>query len=806
MKKSPNNIIIACSLCILVLAIFGFFGHLLNFTVLASARAAYIPMAQSTAACFIVLVLVFTAYARGLLAGYKRAAAIFLISGITLFGFLKFIEYFIMPDSSFENIFVESKSNLGDIPVNIMSHMTGFNFCLAGMATLFILLKEKRLKHPGAPKNIAGILGVIVSIIAFTFILGYIYGHPLLYSSAEAVPMAITTAIAFLLSGIALVSMAGDSAVPLVYFAGESTSARLLRIFVPLVVSTSIIQSILQYFVFVDYAINNVMLSTAAITVFALLVGIIISRIGFRMGETFDRVMLERNKALEDLKISELRFREIFENMYSGVALYEAVDGGEDFIFKDFNHAAERLSRVKREDVLGRRVSEVFPGVKDFGLFRVFQNVWRTGRAGYLPAALYKDQRLSAWYENYVYKLPCGELVVIYTDISEQKRRDELLRESEAKYQDLYDNAPDMFASVDLKTKNIIECNNAFLRNTGYSKEELVGKSVFGVYFDGDLCEAKKIYDQLLNSGSVHNKEIRIKRKDGSMLDVSLNASVVHDDKENILYSRSIYRDVTERKIAEENLRDYHEHLEKEVRKRTEQLSIVNKELEIRRRLSDIGQLSASLAHELRNPLGAIKIAAYNIRRKRQNALLDSHLENIDKKIAECDLIIKNFLNYAKLNSPAYESTDIHSVLEECISGFKKKYIAWEVDVKMKSNCGRGLLIEADSLQINELFSNLLDNAYQSFEDKKGSIAIELSCCGKENRFVIIFSDNGSGIEEEKISMVFEPFFTTKVRGMGLGLTVCKQIVDLHKGTINIESEKDKGTTVSIGLPLKKDL
>ena len=130
----------------------------------------------------------------------------------------------------------------------------------------------------------------------------------------------------------------------------------------------------------------------------------------------------ERKELEERVKKEEHSFKVLFENMKSGVAIYEAAGNGSNFIFKDINKAGERLSRAKREDVIGKKVTEAFSGIKEFGLFEVFQKVWKTGEAQYHPVSLYKDGRLSSWYENFVFKLPTGEIVAIYEDVTERRR------------------------------------------------------------------------------------------------------------------------------------------------------------------------------------------------------------------------------------------------------------------------------------------------------------------------------------------------------------------------------------------------
>ena len=126
------------------------------------------------------------------------------------------------------------------------------------------------------------------------------------------------------------------------------------------------------------------------------------------------------------------RLKGIFDHMESGVAIYRAVDDGNDFVFVDFNPAGTRMEQVKREDVIGKRVTEVFPGVKESLVLDAFRRVWKTGEKEFLAPWFYKDDRISGWRENVIFKLPSGEIVGVCEDVSEQKkseRRMEIMHE-----------------------------------------------------------------------------------------------------------------------------------------------------------------------------------------------------------------------------------------------------------------------------------------------------------------------------------------------------------------------------------------
>lgn len=136
----------------------------------------------------------------------------------------------------------------------------------------------------------------------------------------------------------------------------------------------------------------------------------------------------ERYEAEQALLANETRFRELFNSMSSGVAVYEAKNlGAGDFIFVDFNRAAERIEKIRKDQVIGRSLLEVFPGAREFGLFAVLQRVWQTGKPEHHPISLYKDNRLTGWRENYLYKLPSGEVVAIFEDVTARKQAESKL-------------------------------------------------------------------------------------------------------------------------------------------------------------------------------------------------------------------------------------------------------------------------------------------------------------------------------------------------------------------------------------------
>ncbi|MBN2546416.1 MAG: PAS domain-containing protein [Spirochaetes bacterium] len=230
-------------------------------------------------------------------------------------------------------------------------------------------------------------------------------------------------------------------------------------------------------------------------------------------------------------------------------------------------------------------------------------------------------------------------------------------------------------------------------------------------------------------------------------------------------------------------------------------------ELELSKRLSSIGKLAATVAHELRNPLAVIESACYNIERKCKNIEKDieieKHIINIEKKISEAEQIIINLLAYARIKLPNYEKTNIVNLMNDCIDTSLNRFLNYNIDISKNYSDDKIYNVEIDQNQMKEVIINIIINAIQSFKNEKGRLKISINPIGE--CIELIIEDNGSGIEKEDVNKIFEPFFTRKSKGTGLGLSISKEIINLHKGTIIINSKKDIGTKVIIILPKKSE-
>ncbi len=163
----------------------------------------------------------------------------------------------------------------------------------------------------------------------------------------------------------------------------------------------------------------------------------------------------------------EKNFSELFDNINSAIAIYEVSQNGHDFIFKYFNSHAEKIDKIRKEDLLGQSVLKIFPQIKEFGLFDVFQQVWKTGIAKSHPISLYKDSRLMGWRDNFVYRLSTGEIATIYTDETEAHLARDVLHKSKQQL-DLILNSFNSFIYTVSRNYKIEFMNKAFIEHLGY--------------------------------------------------------------------------------------------------------------------------------------------------------------------------------------------------------------------------------------------------------------------------------------------------------------------------------------------------
>ena len=310
----------------------------------------------------------------------------------------------------------------------------------------------------------------------------------------------------------------------------------------------------------------------------------------------------------------------------------------------------------------------------------------------------------------------------------------------------------------------------------------------------------KLVSDRVLKGQSVQNIYFHFRNSEGE-LRLNLGSAGPIYSGEKVIGAVAIWQDITDqprRKALEAGENRWKAN---EDQKEKGGLAELREDIDHNRRLSSIGTLAATVAHELRNPLGVIRTAAYNLHRKNSDPSLEKHIDNIQKKINDSVLIINNLLNYSRIHRPTRSRIRLSEVINESIRSVKKQFPEKPITVRKQLSKMRGRTLYADPEQLREVFVNIIKNAFQAIE---GEGRIEIIASIVEEKVKIDISDNGAGIGEENINRVFDPFFTGKARGTGLGLSVCRELIELHGGTVSIKSEKGSGTMVTVELPLER--
>jgi len=222
-------------------------------------------------------------------------------------------------------------------------------------------------------------------------------------------------------------------------------------------------------------------------------------------------------------------------------------------------------------------------------------------------------------------------------------------------------------------------------------------------------------------------------------------------------------------------------------------------------RLASMGEIAASVAHEINNPLGIIVgFTQRLLDRIPADTLNYEELKIIEQECIRCAKIIKDLLDFARPGIPHKQLLNVEEIIMNSLKLIE--YQARKHSIRMRHHISQGIEVEIDPDKFRQVLVNILLNAIQAMP-QGGTLDISLRIQGHHDGFVqgcacIEIADTGVGIPEENLSHIFEPFFSTKRNGTGLGLSLSKRIIDAHGGNLELESEEGKGTQVTIRLPL----
>ncbi|MGI0065910.1 MAG: PAS domain S-box protein, partial [Nitrosotalea sp.] len=333
------------------------------------------------------------------------------------------------------------------------------------------------------------------------------------------------------------------------------------------------------------------------------------------------------------------------------------------------------------------------------------------------------------------------------------------LLETEQKYRTLYEKSPDLLRTIDM-AGNIIDCNDAYCTSLGYSRDQVIGKSLFDHVAEKSMGDFKDAMLEWDRTGAIRNREIWLQRKIGDIFPTLLLSTNLYDTNGNLTGRIGALRDMT---IMHDAKKEIEEHKTK--------------------RLSAIGELSARIAHDLRNPLSVvhntleiIKIQNPNFEKNNQ-----SKFDRIERAIKRMTHQIDEVMEYVVPNPLQLQHVSLLGIINSSISNVMTK----NTEIHVPQN---DVNIKCDPEKLEIVFTNLLLNATQAMNNQ-GSIYFRIKDrqddVVNKNFATIEIEDTGPGIPKSLLNKIFDPLFTTRQIGTGLGLVSCRSIVEKHGGYID---------------------
>ncbi len=508
------------------------------------------------------------------------------------------------------------------------------------------------------------------------------------------------------------------------------------------------------------------------------------------INERLEEEITERKRATNGLAESEQKYRTLFHDSLEAMSL--TLDGK----IIDVNAAWLQMHGFETEgDAVGMNITNIIYQEDRKILFDRREKWPHYGDRLYELRDIRRDGSIVD-VEVYSSKISLGNkccILATVRDIFKRKQAEEALRESEEKYRAILENIEEGYYEVDIKG-NFTLFNDAFCKITGYSRDELMGMNSRDYMNPEDV---KKVYNAF---NKVHttlepakNVEWKTLRPDGSKRDIEASASLIKDREGQSIGFRGIIRDVTERKLAEEN------------KKRLEA------QIQAAQRLESLGTLAGGIAHDFNNLLmviqGRTSLMLMNIHDAHHHF---EHLNVIEDHVKNAAGLTKQLLGLAR--GGKYEVKPVNP--NEIVSRSSEMFGRTKKEITIHSKYQEDIwVVEADQRQIEQVLLNIYVNAWQAMPGggelylKTKNVEIDedysMSYQVDPGRYVkISITDVGVGMDEATLQRIFDPFFTTKEmgRGTGLGLASAYGIIKNHGGFINVYSEKGHGTTFNIYL------
>jgi PAS domain S-box-containing protein len=391
-------------------------------------------------------------------------------------------------------------------------------------------------------------------------------------------------------------------------------------------------------------------------------------------------------------------------------------------------------------------------------------------------------------------------MLAIARDITERKQADQALQETSERLTHMMANSPTVIYALKVTGDQatpiwISENIEAVL---GFSAEAALQpdwwlKQVHPQDSSDALASVEHLFDDF------YQHEYHFLHKDGRTIWLHDEHRMVRDEEDQPREIIGAWTDITERKQAEEALRDYNIRLALDVVERTRELQDAQEKLVRQEKLAVLGQLAGGVGHELRNPLAVINNAVYYLKLVQPDAdeKISKYHSVIEHEVHNAEKIITDLLDFARARSVDREPVDLPALVQSVLERFPvpesiKTVLEIPADLPQ---------LYVDSRQMEQVLGNLAVNACQAMA---GGGALTISARLEKDLVAIAVKDTGTGITAENMKMLFEPLFTTKPRGIGLGLAVSRKLVEANGGRIEVQSEVGQGSTFTLYLPVNK--
>jgi PAS domain S-box-containing protein len=505
------------------------------------------------------------------------------------------------------------------------------------------------------------------------------------------------------------------------------------------------------------------------------------------------RDITERKRAQEALELANRKITTILESITEAFVAWD-----ENWRYVYVNSAAERALNIRRDELLGRDVREVFPCIVDTSYYKAYARAM----AERITVSLEHCDPKERWYFVQAYPSFDGGLSVFFRDITEQKRAEKALQESESRFRSIFDTAALGIARA-APDGRLLEVNDCLCRMLGYSRRELQTKTFQEITHPEDL-PSNLAQIQLLVAGKIKNFSIekRYVRKDGSIVWVDTTGALKRKTDGTPDYFVAMIQDISDRKAteaalarAQEELREHAHRLEQHVQERTAKLTAAVNELEA---------FSYSIAHDLRAPLRGIHGFGTILKRAYGDKLGpdgEELIERINASAERMDRLIRDVLDYSKVvrEEMRLEPVNLDKLVDDIVEGYPELQDA-NADIKVE---GRMPWVQANIAALTQCISNLLGNAVK-FVEPGVRPRIRVWSETKDHRVRLYVRDNGIGIPKHATDRIFQIFqrlhSESEYEGTGIGLAIVRRSVERMGGSVGVESEVGKGSTFWIEL------